>query len=753
MSEPHSSDSERTSVAPRRVLSNALPVGTRLGEFEITGVIGQGGFGIVYLARDHVLGRDVALKEYMPAAFAGRDNTHVTILSENYAETFMLGLQSFVKEAQLLAKFDHASLVKVYRFWEANGTGYMAMPFYDAPTLKQMLKGDYHAWADETWLKNFLGDVLDALQVLHAKQCYHRDIAPDNILMLDHRKPVLLDFGAARRVIGDMTQALTVILKPGFAPIEQYGEMTNISQGPWTDLYALAAVVYYIITGKVPPAAMSRLVADSLVPLAVVAPEGYSVPFLLALDAALSVRPEQRPQSVAQFRAMLGLPPGSDAGGSTTIAPPGAGRHGGLVGPPATGHATGTAATGVPAANPQPMGPATTGAATAQSVPTVAVHPASRPPPPVQDLEVTVIPTHPHGSVRPTRHELASHPATHAATHPPTQPATQPATQPSTLAATPPATPPPQAPAADPSPMPPTKRPVALIAGGSVAFVALGAALFWPRAAQPPANVPVAAAPVPALAAPPAAAPPVAPPARACPLKLADGTPACPVMVSLAGGTYRMGAMPNDPNAAAEEFGAATATLAPFEIGTREVTVQDWQLCVDDGACKPPGGGVTDGKLPVTNVSWDAALQYIGWLSGKTGTTYRLPTEAEWEFAARGGAATTFPWGDAIGEGNAHCGQCASPLPIAAPAPVGSFKASHGLHDMVGNVYEWVDSCWYGSHADAPSKPAAGESAACQKKVQKGGAFDSPEADVRPIARTWGNRADADPRVGFRLAR
>ncbi|GGY36976.1 bifunctional serine/threonine-protein kinase/formylglycine-generating enzyme family protein [Pseudoduganella albidiflava] len=743
MSEQHSSDTERTSVAPRRVLSNALPVGTRLGEFEITGVIGQGGFGIVYLARDHVLGRDVALKEYMPAAFAGRDDTHVTILSENYAETFMLGLQSFVKEAQLLAKFDHASLVKVYRFWEANGTGYMAMPFYDAPTLKQMLKDDYHTWADEAWLKNFLGDVLDALQVLHAKQCYHRDIAPDNILMLERRKPVLLDFGAARRVIGDMTQALTVILKPGFAPIEQYGEMTNISQGPWTDLYALAAVVYYIITGKVPPAAMSRLVSDSLVPLSVTAPEGFSVPFLLALDAALSVRPEQRPQSVAQFRAMLGLPPGSDTGGSTTIAPPGAGSHGGLAGPPATGRAAATALTGAAPASRQPAGPpatepaATGPATTGQSLPPVSIHPTSRPAAPVQDLEVTVIPTHPHGSVR------RGPPAA------PEEPPAPPATVPPTIM--PPAMEPPAS-----EPVQPKKRPVAFIAGGGLALLALGAALLWPRDEQlPPA---VQAAAVPTAVAPPAAATPVALPVApvppACPLKLADGTPACPVMVAVAGGSYRMGAMPNDPNAAAEEFGAVAATLAPFEIAAREVSVQDWQLCVDDGACKAPAGGAAaDGKLPVTNVSWDAARQYIGWLSDKTGTPYRLPTEAEWEHAARGGAATTFPWGDVIGEGNAHCGQCASPLPISGPAPVGSFKDSRGLHDMVGNVYEWVDSCWHGSHADAPSKPDAGESAACQKKVQKGGAFDSPEADVRPIARTWGNRADADPRVGFRLAR
>jgi len=679
MTGPHSTDSDRTSVATRRVSSNALPVGTRLGEFEITGVIGQGGFGIVYLARDHSLGRDVALKEYMPAAFAGREDHHVTILSENYAETFMLGLQSFVKEAQLLAKFDHSSLVKVYRFWEANGTGYMAMPFYDAPTLKQMLKGDYRSWADEAWLKSFLSDVLDALQVLHSKQCYHRDIAPDNILMLDHSKPVLLDFGAARRVIGDMTQALTVILKPGFAPIEQYGEMTNVSQGPWTDLYALAAVIYFVITGKVPPAAMSRLVSDSLVPLAQCATDRFSLPFLQALDAALNLRPEQRPQSVAEFRAMLGLPPPPVPVPRPAVTPA----------PAAGGEAPATTPT--PASVPRPTVPTSPTAAS----------------PPVDDLEVTVMP-------------------------PPLLP-----------------------PAPEPAPAPPQPfrpRRTVMLAGG-IALAAVAAVLLWRRAPDPAPPRPTVAAP--ALPARVVQAAPAVPAPATCPLSFADGTPACPVMVAVAGGQYRLGAMPNDPGAAAEEFGGSVVTLAPYRLAATELTRREWQLCVDDGACPAAGNAAGDeGKLPVTNVSWDAVGQYLGWLSGKTGQRYRLPTEAEWEFAARGaGAAHVFPWGDEIGAGNAHCGQCASPLPITGPVPVASFKDQGGLHDMTGNVYEWVEDCWYGSHADAPTKPDPQELAACSRRVQKGGAFDSPEADVRPIARTWGDRAQGDARVGFRLAR
>ncbi len=215
---------------------NALPVGHRLHEFEITGLVGEGGFGIVYLAHDTQLERTVAIKEYMPGSLATRaGDLSVTVKSERQRETFTLGMRSFVNEAKLLASFDHPALIKVYRFWEENGTAYMVMPYYQGPTLKTWLREQKQA-PDEAWLKGMLGPLIDALEVIHADHCYHRDIAPDNILLLGPNKPLLLDFGAARRVIGDATQALTVILKPGYAPVEQYAEVPSMKQGPWTDV-------------------------------------------------------------------------------------------------------------------------------------------------------------------------------------------------------------------------------------------------------------------------------------------------------------------------------------------------------------------------------------------------------------------------------------------------------------------------------------------------------------------------------------
>ena len=217
--------------APQRSSGSdvALPPGTRLSEFEIVDLVGQGGFGIVYLADDHSLQRRVAVKEYMPSSLAtrGRDAS-VIVRSERHEDTFQVGLRSFVNEARLLAQFDHPALLKVYRFWEANGTAYMAMPYYAGRTLKQYLKDHEGPPPDEAWIRKILSPVMDALELMHHENCFHRDVAPDNIMLLRDDRPVLLDFGAARRVISDMTQALTVILKPGYAPIEQYAEMPGI---------------------------------------------------------------------------------------------------------------------------------------------------------------------------------------------------------------------------------------------------------------------------------------------------------------------------------------------------------------------------------------------------------------------------------------------------------------------------------------------------------------------------------------------
>ena len=309
--------------APPRPAANEdaglLPVGARVAEFEVTRVVGQGGFGVVYEAWDPTLERVVAIKEYLPTSLSTRqgDGT-VAPLSERHRETFELGMRSFINEARLLAQFDHPSLLKVYRFWQERGTTYMVMPFYRGDTLRQALAAmgraggaaSASAGVDEGWLMRIMDGVTQALGVMHAASCYHRDIAPDNIILLEGSgRPVVLDFGAARRVITDKTQAITVILKPGYAPIEQYAEMPDMTQGAWTDVYALAAVMHVAVCGRSPPPSVARLLSDSYVPLAgnTFLRERYSPQLLAAIDAGLGVRPEQRPQSMAELRALLGL--------------------------------------------------------------------------------------------------------------------------------------------------------------------------------------------------------------------------------------------------------------------------------------------------------------------------------------------------------------------------------------------------------------------------------------------------------------
>ena len=286
-------------------LNEALPPGTRFGEFEVLGVLGIGGFGVVYLAQDHSLERQVALKEYMPSSLAIRgEGAQITLRTQAYADTYAAGLRSFVNEARLLARFDHPSLLKVYRFWEDNGTAYMVMPYLQGATLRDTRRAMDRS-PDEAWLRGVLGAVLAALEHLHQEGVFHRDVAPDNILLTRDGAPILLDFGAARQVISNHTQAFTAILKPSYAPIEQYAEMSAMRQGPWTDLYALGAVMHFLLTGKPPMPSTARAVQPGAEALELHEQAGVSQRFVRIVGWMLSVRPQDRPQSVAQLRAVL----------------------------------------------------------------------------------------------------------------------------------------------------------------------------------------------------------------------------------------------------------------------------------------------------------------------------------------------------------------------------------------------------------------------------------------------------------------
>ena len=282
--------------------SHQLAAGTEIRDYTIVSVIGTGGFSIVYKAIDNALRREVAIKEYFPAAMALRAVDGTIAPHSRDAATFSKGIESFLNEGKLLAAFDHPALVRVYRCWEERGTAYIAMRLYSGITLRDaVLAGDWRA--DEASLHALLAPMCDALELLHASKCYHRDVAPDNIMLVDNGAPVLLDFGAARKAI-ESTQVFTAILKPGYAPIEQYGD-GELKQGPWTDIYALAGVVHFTLAGTAPPTAINRMIKDAMPRPRDAFSGRLPEHWLDAIEAALSVKPEARPQSIDEFRALF----------------------------------------------------------------------------------------------------------------------------------------------------------------------------------------------------------------------------------------------------------------------------------------------------------------------------------------------------------------------------------------------------------------------------------------------------------------
>ena len=282
----------------------ALPVGARVGRYEIQAVLGQGGFGITYRAHDAQLHRDVAIKEYLPVSLAVRqDGSTVLPRSTKLAEDFGWGRERFVAEGRTLASLhDAPAIVRVFDFMELNGTAYIVMELVRGETLESRLKERGALSADE--VDAILWPLLDGLEQVHNAGFLHRDIKPANILLRENGKPALIDFGASRAAMAGRTAAMTAIFTPGYAAAEQ---MTSARQGPWTDIYGLSATLYHGITGAAPPSAFDRMLDDDYQPLARTARPGFRSGVLAGLDAGLAVRASDRPQSIAGWRGILSL--------------------------------------------------------------------------------------------------------------------------------------------------------------------------------------------------------------------------------------------------------------------------------------------------------------------------------------------------------------------------------------------------------------------------------------------------------------
>lgn len=283
----------------------ALPVGTKLLEYEIEDLLGHGGFGITYRAKDTVLRESVAIKEYLPNDIAVRvsDET-VRAKSESDDEDFQTGLKSFLEEARVITRFRHPNIVHVRRFFELHGTGYIALDYERGQTLSKRLADGPIA---EPELRNILFGILDGLETIHDQAVLHRDIKPSNIILRDDGTPVLIDFGAARDFRERHSRSITAIAAPGYSPPEQYG--VGGQQGPWTDFYALGAIAYKCVTDNAPVDSLRRLRNDPLVPAAKAATRKYSRDLLRAIDWMLAVDEAKRPHAAQQLRDLLGSNP------------------------------------------------------------------------------------------------------------------------------------------------------------------------------------------------------------------------------------------------------------------------------------------------------------------------------------------------------------------------------------------------------------------------------------------------------------
>lgn len=278
-----------------------LPHGTLLADtYRIGRVLGRpGGFGVTYLAWDVQLQNKVAIKEYLPRYLAGRsgDSLNVVVHTPEQKANFEFGLEQYLTEARMIAKFDHPHIVRVRNFFRAYGTAYLVMDYYDGRSL-----GDYLSHVEQAVepkaAARLLGHILEGLAYVHDHGVLHRDVKPHNIYLASNGRSILLDFGAARQAAGDRIESISVVLSEGYAPLEQYQK--NTPQGPWTDIYGVAATLFRMLKGRAPAAALDRLGVDAL---------EQDLDFSPAINAVLrkglAVRPNERYASAMDFKKEL----------------------------------------------------------------------------------------------------------------------------------------------------------------------------------------------------------------------------------------------------------------------------------------------------------------------------------------------------------------------------------------------------------------------------------------------------------------
>lgn len=702
----------------------ALPAGVTVGNYRLARVLGSGGFGITYDAHHLHTGARVALKEYLPFGYCARvpGYTMVEPAHGEHGDMFRWGRVRFIKEAETLARLDHPSIVRVTGHFEANDTAYMALAYEAGGTLGDWLKrlGRQPTQAE---LDRFAGPLTRALTQVHSLFLTHRDIKPDNIMLRPDLTPVLIDFGAAKVALAGQSRVAGragtyIVVSEGYSPPEQYARQEGL-QGPWSDVYALAATLYRAVMGTPPPPSSDRQIEDTYRPLVTMpVGDGWRREFLVAIDSALSLKREQRPQSALEFRRVLGVASPAQQSGKPQ-------RPGQDSAVDSNGASSVDADSDrqVPSSNDSSGAPGNSAVKSRSTQPRDVERDKAAPAAPIPVAEVRF-----NDSV-PERSPVPATPASSQSVERPyvINPAPQPANEPGDGR---------------------SGRSISLraIVIGAIPVVLTLFLVLLAWEVPPPAPQPAKEERI---------------PRPKDTFRECDG---CPEMVEVLAGTFTMGSPESEPGRTSAEGPLRNVSVATsFAAGRFAVTFAEWDACVAAGGCnnyRPGDRGWGRERRPVINVSWNDAKAYVAWLSNRSGKSYRLLSEAEREFMTRAGTTTPFWWGSSIStdqanfNGNFSYNNGPKGEYRARTVPVDWFQPNPwGIYQVHGNVWEWVEDCWSDSYKGAPTNGSVWIAGDCGRRVLRGGSWHFNPQVLRSAFRGGFASGYRNDDVGFRIAR
>jgi formylglycine-generating enzyme required for sulfatase activity/serine/threonine protein kinase len=806
-------------------VSLALAPGVVISGLRIDRELGHGAFGVTYLVTELQSNQSFALKEFLPRDIVERDKDgKLGPAGQEHSEAYIDGLKHFLEEAQLVSQLRHANVVEVLRSFEANGTAYLLMPHYRGEPLDKLLKRSGTFTPDEALALS--NPLLEALEHIHAKGLVHQDIKPANIYITEDGQPILLDFGAAgQRLEADLSTRWK-LGSEGYAALEQSENPRRI--GPWTDIYALAATLYRCVSGKIPVAAPQRKQAvknnepDPLSPIETLVPGKHFAGIHNAMRVGLALEPESRPQNVAQWRPSFKLHKAAKGVPNIPLVN-GIEQEGREWLPLILLSTFGIILLSAViylfiGQDPQPGDPV----ADQPAVDTETARPSNESgfaspeetarwksaldadtaygyqkfmedfPKSIHEDQAlvhlarldhqawgyaeaegsrsaieTYLQNFPEGlhladaeillheiqlAQEAAQRELIEKEQQDEAAWQSARTERTLASMDGYLAEWPGGL------HSDEARV--LRREIESDLNDSKAFQAarklnsIDAYESYLNAFPKGRNVALALEAIDDLTLRPG--------------KTFKDCQDCPTMVVVPAGSFWQGSEDTAPLALKMETPKRMVTLAePFAVGVFEITMEQWDRCVADGACnnRPPDNGWGRGSRPAIMVSWNDTQEFTNWLSRKTGQSYSLPSESQWEYIARAGEESDWLGGGPAGIcafGNIAGGEsgfkwqhqeCSDGAAIET-LPVGSFRANaFGVYDVVGNVAEWTLDCMNLSYLDAPADGSAWGRGICSSRITRGGSWFTGSREVRLPARFNLKNGDRNDFTGFRVVR